>query len=75
MALSIIMGVLLVITSTNITEMPYMEVLKIIVSTMFGFRHFVRQYWSCMLSCTLDELLIMYTNNYVSITSIICVIV
>ena len=33
--LSIIMGVSLVITSANVTEIPYMEV---VVSAMFGFR-------------------------------------
>ena len=51
------MGVSLVITSANVTEIPYMEVLKIVVSAMFGFRHFIRQYWSCMLPCMLNELL------------------
>ena len=52
------MGVSLVITSANVTEIPYMEVLKIVVSAMFGFRRFIRQYWSCMLPCVLDELLL-----------------
>ena len=51
------MGVSLVITSANVTEIPYMEVLKIVVSTMFGFRHFIRHYRSCMLPCVLNELL------------------
>ena len=55
----IIMGMSLVITSTNVTEiLYYMEVLKIIVSTMFGFHCFIGQYWSSMLPCMLDELLI-----------------
>ena len=51
------MGISLVITSANVTEIPYMEVLKIVVSAMFGFRRFIRQYWSCMLPCVLNELL------------------
>ena len=40
----IVMGVSLVITSANVTEMAYMEVLRIIVSAMFGFCHFIGQY-------------------------------
>ena len=34
------MGVSLVMTSANVTEMPYVEVLKIVVSAMFGFHRF-----------------------------------
>ena len=37
-----------------------MEVLKIVVSAMIGFRRFIRQYWSCMLPYMLDELLLLY---------------
>ena len=55
------MGVSLVITSANVTEIPYMEVLKIVVSAMFGFCRFIRQYWSCMLPCVPDELLFQVT--------------
>ena len=51
------MGLSLVITFANVTEILYMKVLKIVVSTMFGFCHFIRQYWSCMLPCALNELL------------------
>ena len=37
------MGVSLVITSANVTEIPYyMKVLKIVVSAMFGFRRFIQ---------------------------------
>ena len=57
MILSINMGVSLVPTSANITEMSYMSILKITVSAMFGFRHFIGQCWSCMHSCVLNELL------------------
>ena len=77
------MGMSLVITSTNITEILYMEVLKIVVSAMFGFRRFIRQHWSCMLPCALDVLvdyLVAQTGwtcgnyNTPSIVTIHCVI-
>ena len=45
-----------------------MEVLNIIVFAMFGFHCFIRQYWSCMLSCTLDELLLTYSISYCATT-------
>ena len=34
-----------------------MEVLKVVMSAMFGFHRFNMQYCSCMFPCTLDELL------------------
>ena len=47
------MGVSLVITSANITEIPYMEVLKIVVSAMFGFRHLLGSIGvACSLACS-----------------------
>ena len=47
--------IIIVIISANVTEIPHMEVLKIVVSAMFGFHRFIR---SCMLPCVLDELLV-----------------
>ena len=53
------MGVPLVITLANVTEMLYMEVLKIIVSTMFRFCHFI------VVPCVLSE------HLFIIITSIL----
>ena len=62
------MGVSLVITSAKVTEMSHMELLNIIVFAMFGFHCFIRQYWSCMLPCALDELLVTYSISYCATT-------
>ena len=67
------MDVSLVIISANVTEIPYMEVLKIVASAMFGFCHFIRQYWSCMLPCVLDKLLVqVQCSNYTILSHDIC---
>ena len=64
MILSINMGVSLLLTSANITEMPYMNILKIIVSAMFGFCHFIGQCWSCMFLVCSMSYCISYSGIY-----------
>ena len=54
--LSIIMGMSLVITSANVTEIPYTEVLKIVVSAMFGFAVLLGHIGvACSLACSMSS--------------------
>ena len=47
------MGMSLVIASANVTEIQ--EVLKIVVSAMFGFRRFISIGVACSLACSMSS--------------------